>query len=117
MRIARLGAALLAALLALAVGAAAAVAASEKPPRVEARAWTLIDARDGEVDNVTCGFGADTVQADAIDVVAKDCENVTTTGGSGSGGGGGGGSEVARSRLGASASATRHTRPTSREKK
>ena len=36
-----------------------------------------IDARDGEVDNVTCGFGTDTVQADPIDVVANDCENVT----------------------------------------
>ena len=36
-----------------------------------------IDARDGEVDNVTCGFGTDSVQADPIDVVANDCENVT----------------------------------------
>jgi D-alanyl-D-alanine carboxypeptidase (penicillin-binding protein 5/6) len=48
MRATRLGAALLAALLALAVCAAGAVAASEAP-RVEARAWTLIDARSGEV--------------------------------------------------------------------
>jgi len=43
----RLGVALLAALLAAALGAAAAVAAQQ--PRVEARAWTLIDARTGEV--------------------------------------------------------------------
>ena len=55
-----------------------------------------IDARDGEVDNVTCGFGTDTVQADPIDVVANDCENVTGRagsrgGGSGAGGGGGAG--------------------------
>jgi len=36
-----------------------------------------IDARDGEVDSVTCGAGADTVLADAVDVVAPDCETVT----------------------------------------
>ncbi|HEX5713277.1 MAG TPA: D-alanyl-D-alanine carboxypeptidase family protein [Solirubrobacterales bacterium] len=49
MRAARLGAALLAALLALAVCAAGAVAAGAPPPRVDARAWTLIDARSGVV--------------------------------------------------------------------
>jgi hypothetical protein len=36
-----------------------------------------IDARDGEQDSVLCGAGDDTVQADAIDVVASDCEHVT----------------------------------------
>jgi Ca2+-binding RTX toxin-like protein len=36
-----------------------------------------IDARDGEQDSVSCGFGEDTVYADAIDVVAGDCEHVT----------------------------------------
>jgi hypothetical protein len=36
-----------------------------------------IDARDGEQDSVMCGAGDDTVQADAIDVVASDCEHVT----------------------------------------
>jgi hypothetical protein len=36
-----------------------------------------IDARDGEMDSVTCGAGADTVLADAGDVVAPDCETVT----------------------------------------
>jgi hypothetical protein len=38
-----------------------------------------VDVRDGEVDSVSCGFGTDTVLADTIDVVAKDCENVTTS--------------------------------------
>jgi hypothetical protein len=40
-----------------------------------------IDARDGEQDSVSCGFGEDTVYADAIDVVASDCEHVTRGGG------------------------------------
>ena len=35
-----------------------------------------IDARDGEVDSVTCGAGTDTVLADPQDVVAPDCEHV-----------------------------------------
>ena len=35
-----------------------------------------IEARDGEVDSITCGAGTDTVNADAQDVVAPDCENV-----------------------------------------
>lgn len=48
-----------------------------------------IDARDGEADNVTCGFGTDSVQADPIDVVATDCENVTGRSGGSNGGGGG----------------------------
>jgi hypothetical protein len=37
-----------------------------------------IDARDGEVDSISCGFGTDTVLADSVDVVGKDCENVTS---------------------------------------
>ena len=41
-----------------------------------------IQARDGEVDSITCGAGTDTVNADAQDVVAPDCENVVR-GGSG----------------------------------
>ena len=35
-----------------------------------------IDARDGEVDSVTCGVGEDTVEADPGDTVAADCETV-----------------------------------------
>jgi hypothetical protein len=35
-----------------------------------------IAARDGEVDSVNCGNGADTVDADTVDQVAADCENV-----------------------------------------
>jgi Ca2+-binding RTX toxin-like protein len=35
-----------------------------------------IDARDGEVDSITCGFGDDTVKADAADVVDPDCEHI-----------------------------------------
>jgi Ca2+-binding RTX toxin-like protein len=40
-----------------------------------------IDARDGEVDSVMCGAGEDSVQADAADVVASDCEHVDRGGG------------------------------------
>jgi Ca2+-binding RTX toxin-like protein len=36
-----------------------------------------IDALDGEVDNVSCGPGQDSVKADAADVLAPDCETVT----------------------------------------
>jgi Ca2+-binding RTX toxin-like protein len=39
-----------------------------------------IDAVDGEVDNISCGPGQDTVKADAADVVAADCEAVTRAG-------------------------------------
>jgi hypothetical protein len=35
-----------------------------------------IAARDGEADSVVCGDGADTVDADTVDRVAADCENV-----------------------------------------
>jgi len=38
-----------------------------------------IDVRDGEVDSVTCGPGADRVIADAADVVDADCETVERT--------------------------------------
>lgn len=75
-----------------------------------------VEARDGEADSITCGPGTDTVVADAVDVVAPDCERVELPasggggGGDGRGGGGGGGNRtpapaklhlsVARSRLG-----------------
>jgi Ca2+-binding RTX toxin-like protein len=36
----------------------------------------VVDARDGDVDTIDCGFGADRVVADAADVVAADCETV-----------------------------------------
>ncbi|HYI18426.1 MAG TPA: calcium-binding protein [Solirubrobacteraceae bacterium] len=42
-----------------------------------------IDARDGERDMIACGEGTDTVLADAVDVLAEDCE--TTPGGGGAG--------------------------------
>jgi Ca2+-binding RTX toxin-like protein len=35
-----------------------------------------IYAQDGEVDSISCGYGQDTVYADAVDVVAGDCEQV-----------------------------------------
>jgi hypothetical protein len=38
-----------------------------------------IAARDGEADTVTCGPGADAVDADGADAVAADCESVTRT--------------------------------------
>jgi hypothetical protein len=39
-----------------------------------------IDSRDGEVDQVSCGYGADTVTADKIDVIESggECESVDT---------------------------------------
>ena len=39
-----------------------------------------VEARDGELDSITCGAGADTVNADAADVVAPDCETVVRGG-------------------------------------
>jgi hypothetical protein len=48
-----------------------------------------IDARDGEVDSITCGFGTDTVYADAVDVVDSDCETVIRGGAAPSAGAGG----------------------------
>jgi hypothetical protein len=47
-----------------------------------------IDARDGEVDSITCGAGADTVIADPQDLVAPDCEHVKAAGSSPGAGGG-----------------------------
>jgi Ca2+-binding RTX toxin-like protein len=48
-----------------------------------------IQARDGEIDRVACGFGADSAVLDADDVVdlVTDCEAVDRSGGSGGGGG------------------------------
>jgi hypothetical protein len=40
----------------------------------------VIHAQDGEVDSILCGFGEDTVYADAADVVDRDCEHVTRAG-------------------------------------
>lgn len=51
----------------------------------------LVEARDGEVDSITCGAGADRVIADAIDVVAPDCETVERPAGPVPGAGGGSG--------------------------
>ena len=39
----------------------------------------MINARDGEVDNVDCGVGTDQAIVDAIDVVAN-CETVDGAG-------------------------------------
>jgi Ca2+-binding RTX toxin-like protein len=54
-----------------------------------------IQARDGEVDSITCGAGTDSVSADPQDVVARDCETVTRAGG-GSGAAAGGGAATAK---------------------
>jgi Ca2+-binding RTX toxin-like protein len=53
----------------------------------------VVQARDGEVDSITCGAGTDRVIADAGDLVAPDCETVerATAAGSGTGTAGGGG--------------------------
>jgi hypothetical protein len=50
-----------------------------------------IQARDGEIDQVACGFGADAAVLDADDVVdlVTDCEAVDRSGAGGGGGGGG----------------------------
>jgi Ca2+-binding RTX toxin-like protein len=62
-----------------------------------------IDAVDGERDSISCGAGTDTVRADAIDVVAPDCETVIVAGaGAGSGAPGGGGAPATPSGLSAS---------------
>ena len=39
-----------------------------------------IDSRDGETDTVACGFGADTVIADSVDVIEASCEGVDSAG-------------------------------------
>ncbi len=48
-----------------------------------------IEARDGEVDSVSCGPGTDRVIADVADVVAPDCEQVERAAGTTPPGGGG----------------------------
>ena len=65
-----------------------------------------VDARDGEVDHIDCGFGTDTVQADPQDVVDPDCENVTRSGSAAggpapAGGGSGSASHTVALRIGA----------------
>jgi Ca2+-binding RTX toxin-like protein len=40
----------------------------------------VINAQDGEIDSILCGFGTDVVNADAADVVDKDCETVNRAG-------------------------------------
>lgn len=40
----------------------------------------IINAQDGEVDSIVCGFGTDVVNADANDVVDGDCETVNRAG-------------------------------------
>jgi hypothetical protein len=52
-----------------------------------------IQARDGEIDQVACGFGADSAVLDANDVVdlVTDCESVDRPSAAPGGGGGGGG--------------------------
>jgi Ca2+-binding RTX toxin-like protein len=49
-----------------------------------------IYAQDGEVDSISCGYGQDTVYADAVDVVAGDCEQVIRGAAPAPGAGGGG---------------------------
>jgi Ca2+-binding RTX toxin-like protein len=50
----------------------------------------VINARDGEADNIDCGIGTDRAIVDKIDVVAN-CETVDAAGGGGGSGGAGGG--------------------------
>ena len=57
-----------------------------------------IYAQDGEVDSIVCGFGTDTVYADAIDVVDSDCEHVAR-GAAAAGGGGSAGKTGAKLHL------------------
>jgi Ca2+-binding RTX toxin-like protein len=45
----------------------------------------VIDARDGRLDGVDCGAGDDTVIADAVDVIAPNCEHVDKAAGPGRG--------------------------------
>jgi len=54
-----------------------------------------IQARDGEVDSITCGAGTDSVSADPQDVVAPDCEKVARGAAGGSGPAAGGGKATA----------------------
>ena len=54
-----------------------------------------IEARDGEIDSITCGIGTDRVVADAADVVDASCETVerAPAGGPAPGGGPGPGGD------------------------
>ena len=67
--------------------------------------------RDGEVDQANCGAGADTVQADAADVIALDgfgvCESVDRAAGGGGGPGGGGGGGLSAPTFAPAGKATR----------
>ena len=60
----------------------------------------VINARDGEVDNIDCGVGQDKAIVDSIDVVAN-CETVDGAGPGGGNGGGGGGKGAFRFSIGA----------------
>lgn len=44
-----------------------------------------IASRDGEVDQVSCGLGADTVTGDSVDVIDGECESVDAAPGAGPG--------------------------------
>jgi hypothetical protein len=46
----------------------------------------VVDTRDGQQDTVDCGAGEDRLSADAIDVVAANCEQVDKSGSGGPGG-------------------------------
>jgi Ca2+-binding RTX toxin-like protein len=45
----------------------------------------VIDARDGQLDGIDCGAGEDRVVADAVDVIAANCEQVDKSGPAGPG--------------------------------
>ena len=64
----------------------------------------VIEVRDGEVDSVSCGTGADRVVADAADVIADACETIERAAAGGqappeTGGQGGDGGDAPRARL------------------
>jgi Ca2+-binding RTX toxin-like protein len=63
----------------------------------------VINARDGEVDNIDCGIGQDKATVDAVDIVTN-CETVDGAGpggGNGPGGGGGAGGSAVAIKVGA----------------
>jgi hypothetical protein len=45
----------------------------------------VVQARDGEIDSITCGAGTDRVLADPTDTVAPDCETIERAGGAAGG--------------------------------
>lgn len=60
----------------------------------------VVQARDGEIDSITCGAGSDRVVADPDDVIASDCETVDRAAGAPQPtGGGAGGVPTPRARL------------------